>query len=422
MIGAVTVAALVAAWQLDIFPNETPVIHEHVFELDEIFAICALAFALFSWSRLQAQRREIRRRRAAEEEARALAYEDPLTGLPNRRQFEAALKAALAALPGADALHAVFMLDLNSFKRINDLYGHPVGDEALVQIAIRLRRAVRVEDMVARLGGDEFAVLARHLSGPEAATSLALRMIESLQAPVRAGGNEHRVGIGIGIALVPTDGIDSETLLRKADVALYRAKAENVSAMRFFEEAMDLHIRVRDRLERDLRAAIEGHAEGGVLEMLYQPRLDLKGGAVTGFEAQPNWNHPEFGRLGAARIMPIAESAGLIARMTDAMLRAACSDAASWGPGVVLSFAVIPAQLRDPGFGLRIITILADTGLSAARLELEITESALVADLDLAQRVLGSLRDAGIRIALNDFGTGYSASIICATFAWIPSK
>ncbi len=147
----------------------------------------------------------------------------------------------------------------------------------------------------ARLGGDEFAVLARHLSGPEAATSLALRMIESLQAPVRAGGNEHRVGIGIGIALVPTDGIDSETLLRKADVALYRAKAENVSAMRFFEDAMDLHIRVRDRLERDLRAAIDGHGEGGVLEVLYQPRLDLKGGAVTGFEAQPNWNHPEFG-------------------------------------------------------------------------------------------------------------------------------
>jgi len=405
LISSVVAAGLLAAWQFDIFPNETANVREGVLEFDEIFAVCALGFALFSWTRMRAQMREVRRRRAAEAEARALAFEDPLTGLPNRRQFDAALKHALAAPPGADAVHAVFMLDLNGFKRINDLHGHPVGDEALIQTAHRLRRAVREDDMVARLGGDEFAVLARHLSGAEAATGLARRIIDMLGPPVTAGGGEHQMGAGIGIALAPLDGTDAEALLRKADVALYRAKAEGVSALRFFEPEMDQNIKARDRLERDLRAAIGSAA----LEVLYQPSIGLGSGRLAGFEAVILWRHPELGALDAGRIIPIAEAAGLIPSLTDDLLSRACREAVRWDRDVILSFSISPVQLRDRTFGLRVMRILADAGLPPPRLELQITESAVVADLDGAQQVLGPIRASGVKIALNDFGTGYSS-------------
>jgi diguanylate cyclase (GGDEF)-like protein len=405
LIAVVVGAALLAAWQIDVFPNDSTSVREGVLELDEIIAVCALGFALFAWTRMRAQGREVVRRRAAESEARTLAYEDPLTGLPNRRQFDAALNAALAAPPGADAVHAVLMLDLNGFKRINDVHGHPVGDEALVQTALRLRRAVRDEDLVARLGGDEFAILARHLSGAEAATGLARRIIESLEQPVGAGGALHQLGAGVGIALAPLDGGDAETLLRRADVALYRAKAEGVSALRFFEPEMDRRIQERDQLERDLAAAIGS----GDLDVLYQPCLDLRSGRLTRFEAVPQWRHPRLGVLEAWRFTPIAEAAGLIGRLTDELLARALRDAAGWTPDIALSFGLSPAQLKDHTFGLRLVRILGATDLAASRLELEIAESAMVADLEGAQRVLGAIRDTGVKIALKDFGTGYSS-------------
>ncbi|WP_256752893.1 bifunctional diguanylate cyclase/phosphodiesterase [Mesorhizobium sp. Mes31] len=405
MIAAVVIAAGFGIWQSDVFPNESATARKLVFELDEIFAVCALGFALFAWSRLRAQRREMRRRRAAEEEARALAFEDTLTGLPNRRQFDAALRAALAAPPGADAVHAVFMLDLNGFKRINDLHGHPVGDEALVQTAIRLRKAIRDGDMVARLGGDEFAVLARHLAGAEAAATLALRMIEALKDPVHTDSGEHSIGAGIGIALTPDDGVEAETLLRKADVALYRAKAVGPSALRFFEVEMDHHIRERDVLERDLRAAIGTKK----IEVIYQPRIDLKSGVITSFEAAPTWTHDQYGDLDAARLIAIAETAGLVQALVDDLLRAACRDAAAWGGDVILSVGIPPALLKDDTLGLRIVAILGESGLAASRLELEISESALVADLEAAKRVLGDIHETGVKIAVNNFGTGYSS-------------
>jgi diguanylate cyclase (GGDEF)-like protein len=405
MIAAVVGAAAFGVWQYDAFPNESDAARQLIFELDEIFAVSALGFALFAWSRLRAQRREIRRRRAAEEEARTLAFEDPLTGLPNRRQFDAALRTALAAPPGADAVHAVFVLDLNGFKRINDLHGHPIGDEALVQTALRLRQAIRDGDIVARLGGDEFAVLARHLPGPDAAATLAIRIIEGLRDPVQTGSGDHLVGTGIGIALAPVDGADAETLLRRADIALYRAKALGTSALRFFEEEMDHHIRERDGLERGLRAALDASH----LDVIYQPRIDLKTGAVTSFEATPRWMHPDYGELDAARLVAIAETAGLLQALTDHLLRRACRDAITWDEEVILSFGLPAALLKDPAVGLRVMAILRETGLPASRLELEIPESALVADLSGAQNVLGSIHETGVKIALNNFGTGYSS-------------
>ncbi|MES1197043.1 MAG: EAL domain-containing protein, partial [Pseudomonadota bacterium] len=351
------------------------------------------------------QRRESARRLAAEREARRLSLEDSLTGLPNRRQFEDALKTALASPPRAGASHGVLMLDLNGFKRVNDVHGHPVGDEVLVHVGARLKGAVRDGDLVARLGGDEFAVLAPHLAGPDAATSVALRIIESLNEPIATQSHKHQIGTAIGIALTPQDGTDKDEVLRKADIALYRAKGENQSALRFFEEEMDATIRERDFLEQELRLAVAAD----VVRPYYQPLVDLRTGEIIAFEALARWRHPTLGDIEPNRFIPIADDCGLIGELTDRLLRRACKDAAAWPDAVSLSFNISPAQLRDQTLGLRLLSILTESRLSPTRLEIEITESALVRDMEAAQTLLGALRSAGVKIALDDFGTGYSS-------------
>ena len=395
---------LLCAWQVDIFPNETTPTREGWMELDEVFAIAGFGFALVAWSRFAAQRREIKRRIAAESEVRALAFEDPLTGLANRRQFEHALEAAVAAPPRSGGSHAVLLLDLNRFKKINDVYGHPVGDEVLVEVAARLRQAVRDGDLVARLGGDEFVILSTHTGGAEGATSIARRVIELLSHPITSALTEHNVGTAIGIALSPQDG-DADEIMRKADIALYRAKIENVSALRFFEPEMDAQVRERDSLERELRIAL---AEGAI-RPFFQPQIDLKSGKIIGFEALARWTHSTLGEIPPERFIPIADDCGLIGNLTDQIMRRACAEAARWPNDILLSVNISPVQLRDATLGLRLLAILGETGLPPQRLEIELTESALVRDLDHAREVLGAIRASGVKIALDDFGTGYSS-------------
>jgi diguanylate cyclase (GGDEF)-like protein len=376
-------------------------------EMDELLLVAGVLFAGLAWAvrRLLRERKETARRTAAEREIRALAFHDPLTGLPNRRQFDDALKAAVAAPPGANAAHAVLMLDLNGFKKVNDVHGHPIGDEVLMHVAARLTQAVRQGDMVARLGGDEFAVLATRLAGPEAATGLALRIIEELKPAIEAGGREHDVGSAIGIALTPQDGTEPAELLRKADIALYRAKGQGQSAMRFFEPEMDVHVRERDRMEFELRQAVASEA----IRPFYQPLVDLKSGRVQAFEALARWTHPQMGVIEPDRYIPLSEDCGLIAPLTDQLLARACADAVTWPGEIRLAFNISPALLYDASFPLRVMTHLGRSGLAPGRLELEITESALVRDLQAAQAALGQLRATGVRIALDDFGTGYSS-------------
>jgi len=374
-------------------------------ELIILAVVVFLAILYLGWRRVREQEREINRRIAAERLAHELAHTDSLTGLPNRREFERAVQGAIDAPAGAEELHAIIMIDLNGFKAVNDVYGHPEGDAVLATVAQRIKSVMRDGDIAARLGGDEFAVVAYHVAGAEGATNVAMRILKQIDAPIECNSRMHRIGAGVGIALAPKDGKTPDNLIRKADIALYRAKSEVQSAINFFEEEMDKHVRERDLIEKGLAAAIGTDS----LRPWYQPIVDLQTGEIIEFEALARWVHPSLGQIPPERFIPVAEHAGLIRPLSDWLLRCAVGDAIHWPSNITLSFNISPAQLKDKTLSLRILTILGEFGLSPHRLEIEITESAIVRDLESAREVLSSLREAGIRIALDDFGTGYSS-------------
>jgi diguanylate cyclase (GGDEF)-like protein len=406
---AVALVTTYLAFGLDIYANQDSVsVREKTIELDEALSlggILCIGLLIFAVRRYREQKQETRRRIAAEQYARELAFQDPLTGLANRRQFDEALNAAIAAPPRSGASHAVFILDLNGFKQVNDVYGHGIGDQLLIIVAQRLTAAVREGDLVARLGGDEFAILARHLMGPEAATSIALRILQALEEPISAGKSKHQVGSGIGIALIPSDATSLQEALRKADVALYRAKSERRSALRFFEQEMDRRVQERDRLDRDLRAAIAAD----MIHPVFQPVFDLKTKTVVGFEAMPRRIDGSMGEIQLDRFIPVAEENGLIHELFERILKQSCAAASAWPQHVTLAIDIFPSQLKDRALSSMILSVLQSSGVAPERLEVEITESALVRDLEGAQDVLGSLRRAGVRIVLDNFGTGYSS-------------
>ncbi len=410
-LGFVALAGLVSAYvllQVDVFIAENEAEQVNTIEANELpllGAVLCLGLLLFAWRRLREQKRETRRRVEAERHARELAFQDPLTGLPNRRQFMDALAAAVAAPPRTSGTHVLMMLDLNGFKQINDVYGHGAGDAALIVVGERLMSSVRSGDMVARLGGDEFAILAQHLSSAETATGITRRVHENLAVPITISGTNYNVGTGIGLCLFPFRDCTPQEIMRRADVALYRAKANRQQPTRFFDEEMDHYVRERDFMERELREAVAANA----IRPSFQPLIKLKIRRIVGFEVFARWTHATLGEVPPERFIAIAEDAGLIQDLTDRLLRQACAAACGWPAEMTLSFNVSPVQLRDPALGLRILGILAETGLAPRRLEIEITESALVHDLAAAQEALSGLREAGVRIALDDFGTGYSS-------------
>jgi diguanylate cyclase (GGDEF)-like protein len=409
VLGCALLVAAYLAFEFDIYGHENnETVHEETIELNEALTLGALmtgGLMIFAWRRYAAQKREMRRRIAAEQQARELAFQDPLTGLANRRQFDAALREAIASPPRAGGAHALLLLDLNGFKQVNDVHGHGIGDEVLIIVAQRLLSAIRPHDLVARLGGDEFAILAQHLAGAEAATTIAQRVLQQIDLPMTTGAATHRIGAGLGIALLPDDADTIEEAMRKADVALYRAKPERRSALRFFEEVMDLQVQARADMERELRAAIASNA----IVPFYQPSADLRSNRIVGFEAVPRWMHPTLGPIPPERFIPIAEDVGLIHELSERLLRAACHTARTWPSDVTLSFDIQASQLQDVNLQARITRILSEADLPPHRLEIEITESAIVRDLDAARNVLGALREVGVRIALDNFGTGYSS-------------
>jgi diguanylate cyclase (GGDEF)-like protein len=406
-----TLILLVLAYlvfEIDVFVTQGGMSPEQkMIELDEALllgGVLAVGLLVFSMRRYAEQKREMARRIAAEGRARELAFQDPLTGLANRRQFEEALRTAAASPPAEGRAHAVLLLDLNGFKRINDTYGHGTGDEVLLIVAERLLRAVRDGDLVARLGGDEFVVLAQHLLGPDAAASIALRVIQAFAEPIATGSVRHQVATGIGIVLLPSNAEVAMEAIRKADLALYRAKSERRSAFRFFEQEMDRLVREHERMQRQLREALDRD----LIQPRFRPSIDLSTGRIIGFEAIPFWLADDGVEIPPERFLPMAEENGFIHAIADRVFQLACAAARSWPEGTILSVDVLPAQIKDRSLGESMLAMLRAAGLPPSRLEIEVAENLIVQDLEAAKIALGPLRQAGVRIALDNFGTGYS--------------
>jgi diguanylate cyclase (GGDEF)-like protein len=347
--------------------------------------------------------------RAAEEQARLLARHDALTGLPNRRVFSADLQAAISRAQNGGTPCSVLLVDLDDFKKINDLQGHLVGDTVLCEVAQRLAATIRRNDMVARLGGDEFAIIAEGEMDAqeefEGAKLLASRVIAAIRQPILSGDSRIEIGTSIGIAFCRADATDIGSLLRAADIAMYRAKQSGRNTFRFFDQSMDDEMREKETIERDLIRAVTD----GKIQPYYQPLIDIGQNRIRGFEALARWQHPERGFIPPDVFIPIVEQLGLMSNMTMSMLRQACRDATLWPGDICVSVNFSPSELKDPLLPNRIMEILAQEGLAPARLEVEITESALVSDIDAAKAILMTLQGFGVTICLDDFGTGYSS-------------
>jgi diguanylate cyclase (GGDEF)-like protein/PAS domain S-box-containing protein len=334
-----------------------------------------------------------------------MAHHDALTNLPNRTLFRDQLELALRRTTRGERV-AVFCIDLDNFKDVNDSLGHPIGDGLLKEVAQRLSKSIREGDTVARLGGDEFAIvqIGSELQVSEA-TALARRLVEVVGAPYLIQGHQVTIGTSIGISVAPGDGSDPDQLLKNADMALYRAKADGRGTYRFFETEMDAKAQARRALELELRAALLR----GEFEIYYQPIHDLNGDQIVCFEALVRWNHPLRGLIPPADFISIAEETGLIIPIGDWVLRTACADAVRWSRGVRVAVNLSPAQFKSREFVTSVMAALYASGLAAGRLELEITESVLLQDSEATLATLHKLRGLGVRISMDDFGTGYSS-------------
>jgi diguanylate cyclase (GGDEF)-like protein len=347
---------------------------------------------------------DVTEKHQSEARLRHLAYHDALTSLPNRVLLRERLEQALRATARSGGV-AVLCLDLDRFKEVNDTLGHPMGDALLRAVAKRLCACVRDQDTVARSSGDEFVVLQVCTDAAPDPDSLALRVLETLTAPYELGGHLVHVGTSIGIALAPQNGGDSETLLRNADMALYRSKSEGRGKHTFFEQEMNARMQHRRGVELDLRTAMAN----GELELVYQPIVNLATNAVSGCETLLRWNHPRHGAVSPSDFVPIAEDAGLIVPIGEWVLRQACAEAATWPEDVRVAVNVSPIQFKSNTLHEAAQSALASSGLAPHRLELEITESVLLDNSESTLEVLRQLSDLGIRIVMDDFGTGYSS-------------
>jgi diguanylate cyclase (GGDEF)-like protein len=372
-------------------------------QLDEIFttlSVVGLFGLIYSTLRIKDLSREVKRRRQAEENVEWTACHDVLTGLPNRRL----LNAVIAQLcQRNDEHYGVFSIDLNGFKKSNDLFGHEHGDIVLKTVAERLQNLLP-EDYIFRIGGDEFLVIAECTRHSDLG-ALGLRIIRAIDKPVSSNGAVTDVGASVGHARYPGDSADLKTVINYSDCAMYVAKRRGRNQHAAFVPSMQEDMIKRVKLETDLKAAIASHE----IVPYYQPLVHLSTKRIVGYEALARWEISPGVFVSPSEFVPLAEDVGLISELTDVLLRQACRDALTWPSDTMLSFNISAAQLSDRLLGLRILKILEETGLPVARLELEVTESALIQDPDTAKMILESLSQAGIMLALDDFGTGYSS-------------
>jgi len=345
---------------------------------------------------------------ARDEELKYRAYHDNLTGLPNRALLLERLGQEMAHARRDSRQLAVLFMDLDRFKNINDSLGHECGDRLLCQVADRLASCTREGDTVARLGGDEFVVLLPGLGNPEQAARLAREMLSLLSEPFMLDGNESYVGSSIGVAIFPDDGSLPTELLKKADIAMYRAKAMGRGRITFFEESMNQVQQERARLERELRQALERRQ----LSLEYQPRLRLGDDTLAGAEALLRWHHPELGWVSPEHFIPLAEEIGLMDILGGWVLEAACEQLAAWqaaGHDLHVSVNISACQLKSGALVQQVRQALQRSGVRPGALELEVTEGTLIDNIEEVGEQLQRIKQTGVTIALDDFGTGYSS-------------
>lgn len=385
------------------FSARHPKLHVEVFA-SMLFFLCVAAL-ITAFRRAADLAREIVKREDAEQLANLLARHDSLTGLPNRRRMGDELNSAIEGVENSASECAVFVIDLDQFKPVNDLHGHKVGDAVLVEVANRLRSVGDDRTTIARLGGDEFVCITSYPAGADDPARTAGQFIRILGEPFLIGEARIEIGATVGIARCPQDGTSADKLLRAADVAMYEAKRAGGGRYRFFHAEMDARLRERTIIETDLRAAIES----GAVEAYFQPVMSLTTSAITGFEALARWNHPTRGLLAPDLFIPIAEDLGLIDKLSYGILRSGCIASRDWPPHTTLAINISPLQLKDPWLSARLLAILTEHGFSPSRLIVEVTENAIIEDIPLVSSVFSSLQNAGIRVALDDFGKGYSS-------------
>ncbi|RWM91480.1 MAG: GGDEF and EAL domain-containing protein [Mesorhizobium sp.] len=349
--------------------------------------------------------RDMRERKKAEQEILRLAHFDPLTGLANRRSFTSRLEAEIATASGKDGQLALMLLDLDRFKEVNDLFGHAAGDAVLQRVAQCASGVLRHGQMLARLGGDEFAIIAPNLPDPQAAGRIAEAVLSKLRQESQLSPGGELVSASIGIALFPLDADEQAALVSHADAALYRAKAEGKDTYRYFEASMGAETRDRRAMEHDLRQAVAR----GEFRLVYQPQKEISSGKMIGFEALIRWHHPERGNIPPSVFIPVAEDSGTIAQIGEWVLATACEEAVRWKNPLTIAVNVSAVQLHNPNFSRKVHEILLRSGLPAGRLELEVTETALIKDMPRALATLRQVKALGIRVAMDDFGTGYSS-------------
>ena len=378
--------------------------HEQ-YDLDELFVAINIAGMLglvYSVLRIKDLSSEIKRRQKAEENVDWIACHDALTELPNRRYLNSICK-RFSARKSVGESYAVIGIDLDGFKKVNDLLGHQGGDQVLRHVAVRLSQ-IFPDDEIFRLGGDEFLVLAKRTANFDVMT-VGSRITRSLSRPMTIDGAEAEIGASVGVSFYPEGARDLQEVITQSDCAMYAAKKLGRNLVMQFEPSMQEELQRRTRMEADLKIAMRE----GAIKPYYQPLVDLKTKSVIGYEALARWETSPGEFTPPDEFIPLAEDTGLIVELTEQLFRRACADALMWPPHTVLSFNISSIQLSDRLLGLRLLKILDEVGLSVDRIELEVTESALIKDAETAKIVLSSLTAAGIKIALDDFGTGYSS-------------
>jgi len=408
---AALVAAALSGW-LTYQASHSPG-HENILLADATSVVLMLLVALISGVLILRQRAslhdDLTEQRETHEQMEQLAFYDPLTGLENRRLFKDRLEQSLKHIRRNKSMMALLFLDLDQFKRINDTLGHDAGDELLCAVARRIKNCVREEDIVARLGGDEFTILLPNLKNSRAAANVAAKLLKAISKPIQLSSQEVIVSASIGITLAPEDGSSASILMRHADMAMYRAKDMGRNNFQFFTNDMNVEAVARMSLENDLRQAVSSQN----FVVYFQPQVDLIDNTVCGFEALVRWRHAGVDMLSPDRFIPLAEETGLIVDLGAIVLRKACQQLkllqAHGYINQTVAVNLSARQFRDNNLFAMVKLILKETGLEARWLELEITESMLMDDIDQAISILQELKTLGLNISIDDFGTGYSS-------------